>query len=244
MRFPCGVADAVGACVFDCQVSQSNVIRRTWPVATHPSPHRPPFGLLVQEFERRLAESVGRDRAGLGPLALLLLAYLGRIFRGLDTLYAGFKAQGGAQAGGGEDDLAAHSDGAGAGAVPGASSAQPVSHMPERPRPGAAEAPPRAGPLLRPLWRMMVAEPPPKAPRRPGRARRTPRTGSPPEPPATAAASSPGVPPRRDGRNNRATAEPSPSLARPPRHPATLAALAFSGLAGTAPSYVLNVSYL
>ena len=117
-------------------------------------------------------------------------------------------------------DPAAHSDGAGAARFRAHQVVSRFQHMPERPETRAPpKAPPRAGPLLRPLWRMMVAEPPTKAPRRPKRARRTPRTGSPPEPPATAAAPSPRVPPRRDGRNNRATAEPLPSLARPSRHP-------------------------
>jgi hypothetical protein len=94
-----------------------------------PPAHR--FGLLIEEFERGLTEGIRRDQAVLGPLALLLLAYLRRILRGLGTLHARCEAEGSvapaAPEAAGEGDPAAPSGWTSAGAGPGASPRQAVA---------------------------------------------------------------------------------------------------------------------
>jgi hypothetical protein len=116
------------------------------PPLTTPA-HR--FGLLIEEFERGLVEGIRRDQAALGPLALLLLAYLGRMLRGLGALYTRGETQGpaapGAEAAAGEAE--SPSDWTGADAVPGASPRQPVAaHAGAAGDAGAAAARPSGRP--------------------------------------------------------------------------------------------------
>ena len=175
------------------------------------------FGVFITRLKQAVADGSGRNKALMGPLTLLLRAYLSRTLDRLSRLHAQFLAgtlPAPCPAGAAPRQSAEHqsaeqrSTGCAAPEARAASPRIPTGHvfvpffvahlyhaldelMADPEMLALLQAAPQAGRILRPLWRRMTAAPLPEIlmlPKRPRRSRQTVPPAPEPEPQATTAA--------------------------------------------------------